>query len=51
MIVPTAPTPKRPYQSPRLLVYGTVRELTGNTDNGNARGGRTAPSSGAHKTS
>jgi hypothetical protein len=33
MNVPTAITPKRPYQSPRLIVYGTIREITGNTGN------------------
>jgi hypothetical protein len=33
MNVPADPTPKRPYQSPKLLVYGTVREITANTSN------------------
>jgi hypothetical protein len=33
MIVPAAPTPKRPYQSPKLMVYGSVREITANTAN------------------
>jgi hypothetical protein len=31
MNVPAAPTPKRPYHSPKLMVYGTVREITANT--------------------
>jgi hypothetical protein len=31
MNVPAAPTPKRPYQPPRLMVYGTIREITGTT--------------------
>jgi hypothetical protein len=34
MNVPAAElTPKRPYQSPKLLVYGTVREITANSTN------------------
>jgi hypothetical protein len=33
---PPTPQPtqtKRPYQSPKLMVYGTVREVTANTSN------------------
>lgn len=28
MAKPVAPIPKKPYLSPQLTVYGTVRELT-----------------------
>ncbi len=28
MAKPVAPIPKKPYLSPKLTVYGTVRELT-----------------------
>jgi hypothetical protein len=28
MAKPVAPVPKKPYLSPKLTVYGTVRELT-----------------------
>ena len=38
MNLPTTATPKRPYQAPKLRVYGTVRELTGNTANSSAMG-------------
>ena len=28
MAKPVAPIPKKPYLSPKLTIYGTVRELT-----------------------
>jgi hypothetical protein len=28
MAKPVAPVPKKPYSAPKLVVYGTVRELT-----------------------
>jgi hypothetical protein len=31
MNVPPATAAKRPYHSPKLMVYGTVREITANT--------------------
>jgi hypothetical protein len=42
-VAPVAPIPKKPYLSPKLTIYGTVRELTlhigsrGNKDNGGLR--------------
>jgi hypothetical protein len=41
MNVPAVPQPKRSYQSPRLLAYGTIvdREITGKTGGTGAKDG------------
>jgi hypothetical protein len=42
MAKPVAPGPKKPYSAPKLLVYGTIRDLTqkigrrGKSDSGRA---------------
>ena len=44
MAKPVAPIPKKPYLSPKLTIYGTVRELTLKNGLGGKRdGGARAP--------